>query len=341
MEDSTNGSFDGIISDLKNLNETYGEMLNTDKLITELDKLNSYETNDSIMENVLQQERADLNMRMQNMNDTVDTSKRILLLNESDRLRTADYNSMLYYFVMMIVIVSIIAVIKNVFKFLPSALFELLIIVVVCTFLYLIYIKYVGIVNRDIINYNEVAVPNPDNVALTDQQISSIHKKNAGALGGGGSLMNLQPVKCDNKSESRTTTPMMFTTPMSFGDSGYFTTPMSSDIEDPANTENEQETEEPPADVDASELEMPYTTPGSMTTPGRMVTTPTLANEATPGQVVNVNLDADAVKALLDSSRATTLSSASLFTTPKKSGFTLMNEAKPNSFFEYSNYSAL
>jgi hypothetical protein len=335
MEDSTNGSFDGIISDLKNLNETYGEMLNTEKLIAGLDKLNSYETNDSIMENVLQQERADLNLRMQNMNDTVDTSKRILLLNESDRLRTADYNSMLYYFVIMIVLVSIIAVIKNVFKFLPSAAFEFSIIVVVSIFLYLIYRKYVGIVNRDVINYNEMAIPNPDNVALTDQQINSIHKKNSGALGGGGSLMNLQPVKCDNKSDAPATTPMMFTTPMSYGDSGYFTTPMSSGAEDPTTAETPEdaeaqpETEEPTADLDTSVTEAPYTAPTSFGT------------TATPGQVVNVNLDADAVKAIMDSSRATTLLSPSLITTPKKSGFTLMHEAKPNSFFEYSNYSAL
>ena len=330
--DSTNGSFDGIISDLKNLNETYGEMLNTEKLIAGLDELNSYETNDSIMENVLQQERADLNLRMQNMSDTVDTSKRILLLNESDRLRTADYNSMLYYFGIMIVLVSIIAVIKNVFKVLPSAVFELSIIVVVSIFLYLIYRKYVGIVNRDIINYNEMAIPNPDNVGLTDQQVNSENKKNAGALGGGGSLINLQPVKCDKKEESQTTTPMMFTTtPISFDGSGYFTTTMSPEDDENPPVEDDQN---PPVDLDD---QLPVTTtPRSVTLPNFTTTA------ATPGQVVNVNLDADAVKSLIESSKATTLSSGiAATTTPKRNPFTLMKEAKPNSFFEYSNYSAL
>ena len=338
--DSTNGSFDEIISDLKNLNGTYGSMLNTDKLIAGLDKLNSYETNESIMENVLQQERIDLNTRLQNVNDTVDTSKRLLLLNESDRLRTADYNSMLYYFVIMIVLVSIIAVIKNVFKVLPSAVFELSIIVVVSTFLYLIYRKYVDIANRDIINYNEMAIPNPDNVGLTDQQVNSENKKNAGALGGGGSLINLQPVKCDKKEESQVTTPMMFaTTPMSFDESGYFTTTMSPEddqnppVEDDQNPPVEDD-QNPPVDLDD---QFP------MTTTPRSVTLPNFTTTATtPGQVVNVNLDADAVKTLIESSKATTLSSGmAATTTPRRNAFTLMNEAKPNSFFEYSNYSAL
>jgi hypothetical protein len=331
--DSTNGSFDEIISDLKNLNGTYGSMLNTDKLIAGLDELNSYETNESIMENVLQQERIDLNTRLQNVNDTVDTSKRLLLLNESDRLRTADYNSMLYYFVIMIVLVSIIAIIKNVFKVLPSAVFELSIIVVVSTFLYLIYRKYVGIVNRDIINYNEMAIPNPDNVGLTDQQVNSENKKNAGVLGGGGSLINLQPVKCDKKEESRATTPMMFTTmPISFDESGYFATTMSPAR--PLSRESTKSSPDPPVDLD-DKLPM-ATTPRSVTLPNFTTTA------ATPGQIVNVNLDADAVKTLIESSKATTLSSGmATTTTPRRNAFTLMNEAKPNSFFEYSNYSAL
>lgn len=347
--DNTKGSFDEIISDLKNLNATYGGMLNTDKLITGLDTLNSYETNESIMENVLQQERVDLNMRLQNMNDTVDTSKRILLLNESDRLRTADYNSMLYYFVIMIVLISIIAVIKNVFKIFPGSLFEILIVFVACTFLYLIYRKYVNIANRDIINYNEVAVPTPDNVALTDAQVSSTNKKNAASLSGG-SLMNLQPVKCDDKKE------IPGTTPMSIG-LGNLSSPVIADT--------------------ISTTRAPYTTPVITTTSapsvGQISTTPSVTSTgssiaSTPATVINVNLDAAAVKELAESSKAatlsstisqttpkgatinlisqttpmsTTLSSTIPQTTPKKSGFALMGDATPNSFYEYSSYSAL
>jgi hypothetical protein len=179
----------------------------------------------------------------QNMNGTVDAEKRNITLNESVRLRTADYNIMLYYFVGMMVMLSLILLLKNWLTIVPSFVYETLIIVVVVVFLYFIYKKYVDISNRDSINYNEVSMPVPNNVGLDSQQIADRTKQNLNSMAGGGSLLDMQARKCDADiavtpspsgtftSTSTSTTAGPFTTtarPFTSTTSGPFTTTSAS-----------------------------------------------------------------------------------------------------------------
>ena len=160
----------------------------------------------------------------QNMNGTVDAEKRNITLNESVRLRTADYNIMLYYFVGMMVILSLILLLKNWLTIVPSFIYETLIIVVVVVFLYFIYKKYVDISNRDSINYNEVSIPVPDNVGLDSQQVADRSKQNLRSIAGGGSLLDMQAKKCDADIAVTPSPSGTFTTTSTSTTAGPFTT---------------------------------------------------------------------------------------------------------------------
>ena len=291
--ETTNGTFDAIISDLNNLNTKYGSTLDISKLIVGLNQIKSYNDNQDIMDNVLEKEDKELNDRLKKMNYTIDTSKRNYILNESVRLKTADYNVMLYYFILMMMLISFLLVFNKLIPIFPSAIMEMFIIVIVCTFLFLIYKKYVDIANRDIINYNEVSLVYPDNVSLNDKQIAELNKQNSG----NGTLFNLNPVKCDQNKEmpvNMTTTPVNITT-----------------------------------------------TPVNMTTtPVNMTTTPVNANTGIENTLASSNnttpILTSGVTALVTDKIART-------TKPNitQNAFTLMKDAEPNSFYEYSNYSVV
>jgi hypothetical protein len=301
--ETTNGTFDAILSDLNNLNTKYGSTLDITKLIVGLNEIKSYDQNQNIMDNVLEKEDKELNDRLKKMNYTIDTSKRNYILNESVRLKTADYNVMLYYFILMMMTISFLLVFNKLVPIVPSAIMEMFIIVIVCTFLFLIYKKYVDIANRDIINYNEVSLVYPDNVSLNDKQIAELNKQNSG----NGTLFNLNPVKCDQNKEmpvNMTTTPVNMTT-----------TPVNM-----------------------------TTTPVNMTTtPVNMTTTPVNVNTGIENTLASSNNNTTPITTSgvtvtaipKDNPAQTTL------TTNTKNAFTLMKDAEPNSFYEYSNYSVV
>jgi len=195
--ENTGGIFDGLLYILNSLNKMNGKInpINTANLSNSIASLNSSANqvlNDQgTLNNIIDEETNTLNTRLQNMNNSANAAQRNLILNESARLKTQDYNTILYYFIGLIIFLNTIIVLNRWFAFLSRETLVLIIIFVVFFALYKIYWKYADISNRDAINYNEVSLPKPDNVSLSAQQIISQNNINNQQLAGKGMIFNL------------------------------------------------------------------------------------------------------------------------------------------------------
>jgi hypothetical protein len=184
---STPGPLVGLAQIINNLNQQAGSSaIDTTGLLSSLTALQG----NSLPGGTIQEEADYLRGRIQNMDGSVGMAKRNLLLNESDRLRSQDYNYILYLFIGMLIIIIILTILNRWFPGLPYGVLEYTIVIVVLIFFILMYNKYVAISNRDTINYNEVALPPPNNVNLSQQQINEQNARSSKTMAGGGYLLN-------------------------------------------------------------------------------------------------------------------------------------------------------
>jgi hypothetical protein len=147
--------------------------------------------NQGTLNSIIDDESNVLSARLQNMNDSVNAAQRNLMLNESARLKTQDYNIILYYFIGLIVFLNTLTILNRWYSIFSKEVFDLIIIFVVFYVLYKVYWKYADIMNRDSLNYNEVSLPKPGNVAMSQQQIISQNNLNNQMLAGQGRIFNL------------------------------------------------------------------------------------------------------------------------------------------------------
>jgi hypothetical protein len=136
--------------------------------------LNGQNTLNSIIDN----ETQNINSQLESINTDIDSSKRILQLNEYSRMKTADYNSILYYIIAVMVTISLLFIIKKLIPGIPSSFIELTIITSVFLCVYCVYHTYMKMYNRDIIYYDQISVPNPENINLNQNQINSVNAGN-------------------------------------------------------------------------------------------------------------------------------------------------------------------
>jgi hypothetical protein len=158
-----------IQKSISNLYDTLGDLNNSS-----ISVLNGQNTLNTIIDNEIQ----NVNEQLQSINTDLDSSKRILQLNEYSRMKTADYNSILYYIIALMVTISILFIIKKLIPGIPNEFFELTLIFIVFLCIYFVYQTYLKIYNRDIIYYDQIAVPNPKNINLDQNQINSVNAGN-------------------------------------------------------------------------------------------------------------------------------------------------------------------
>jgi len=169
----SNPSSAGIPQDIQNsVSNLYNKLgsLNNSSVAV----LNGQSTLNSIIDN----ETQNINSQLESIKTDIDSSKRILQLNEYSRLKTEDYNYILYYIIALMVIISLLFIIKKLIPGIPSSFFELTIITSVFLCVYYVYNTYMKMYNRDVIYYDEIAVPNPKNINLDQNQINSVNAAN-------------------------------------------------------------------------------------------------------------------------------------------------------------------
>jgi hypothetical protein len=193
---NTGGVFDGMLFILNSLNSPPGltPPINTANVSNSLAGINSSATqvlnNQGVLNNIIDDETEVLNNRLQDMNNSVNAAQRNLMLNESSRLKSQDYNVILYYFIGMIVFLNTITVLNRWYPYFSREMFDLIIIFTVFFVLYKVFWKYTDIVNRDTINYNELSLPKPGNVSMSQQQIISQNNINNRQLANQGMIFN-------------------------------------------------------------------------------------------------------------------------------------------------------
>ena len=155
-------SISSLYSNLASLNNTSNAVLNGQ------DVLNTIITNET---NYLED-------NINQISEQTESAKRIVQLNEYSRLKSQDYYSILYYSIITVVIVNILLIIKKNTTIISNDFIELTIIIFVSICIYSIYLKMKDISRRDTIYYDELAVPNPSNINLDNNQINSVNAAN-------------------------------------------------------------------------------------------------------------------------------------------------------------------
>lgn len=159
---ATKTQLDSLYSNLVSLNNSSGAVLN----------------GQDTLYNIISNETGVLKGRIDKMNHDTESAKRALRLNEYSRMKSTDYNKILYYFIALMVSISIIFICKKIIPGIPNMVYETLIVVLVCLCLYFSYYKYADITRRDLIYYDELSVPLPSNVSLSDKQINAANISN-------------------------------------------------------------------------------------------------------------------------------------------------------------------
>lgn len=207
---NSGGVFDGLLGILKSLGGSVPG-INTNGLSDSLSTMNSSATmvlnNQGTLNNIIDDETRELNLRLQNMNDSATAAQRNLILNESARLRTQDYNTILFYFIGLIIFLNALTVLNRWYHFLSREVYDLIIIFTVFFVFVRSFWKYTDIASRDMINYNELSLPRPSNVSLTQDQIISQNNFNQRQLANKGMLFNLPQANCPVLAPSPMVTP--------------------------------------------------------------------------------------------------------------------------------------
>jgi hypothetical protein len=131
-----------------------------------------------ILNNIITDETNYLTENINQISGQTESARRIVQLNEYSRLRSVDYYHILYYIIITIIIINILIILRNNFPVISKDLTELTIIILVSICLYIIYLKMKDIQRRDTIYYDELAVPNPTNINLDNNQINSANAAN-------------------------------------------------------------------------------------------------------------------------------------------------------------------
>jgi len=134
---------------------------------------------------IVNQEQSNINGLMSTVNSTVESKTRLLELNESYRLRTAEY-----MYIMLILIFGIAACVLTVLvsdsiPFIPSVFFDFCIVIIVCFCGITIFYEIFLIMNRDNMNFNELSLPPPvtQNTTISQAKASSANGDLLGTLG--------------------------------------------------------------------------------------------------------------------------------------------------------------
>jgi hypothetical protein len=159
-----------LSSKLDALKNNYKSALaNNNATLTQQDKINQ----------ILETENTRLTDKKTSIQQALDGQQRIVSLNDSYRLKYAQYIKMLLVIIIALVIWVILSKLNSI-GLLPDAIYTILIILVLVIPGFICYFIYLDILGRDRMNFNELNIPPPDK--LTPDQIRQ--RKEAAAKDG-------------------------------------------------------------------------------------------------------------------------------------------------------------
>jgi len=156
---TVSGIVGSLSTKLNTLKDDYGRALqNNNATLTQQDQVNQ----------ILQTENTRLTDKQASVQQALDGQKRIVSLNDSFRLKYAEYIKMLLVIVIALVIWVILSKLNRI-GLLPDVIYTILIILVLVIPGFICYFIYLDILGRDRMNFNELNIPPPNK--LTPDEI--------------------------------------------------------------------------------------------------------------------------------------------------------------------------
>lgn len=113
------------------------------------------------MKDIVENENARIQTNIQRVEDNLTTKKRLVDFNENIRLRTEQYNQILYTFVFAAVVIIAIVIGSRLLPFLPEFISQVLIVIIGAAAAIKIFIIYSAMHSRSPLNYNELYLDKP------------------------------------------------------------------------------------------------------------------------------------------------------------------------------------
>lgn len=132
-------------------------------------------SNQNDIAQIINSENSEIKDKLAYVNGNVTTKKRVLELNESSRLRTAAYTSILLIIIFGLASFAFIAILSKTFTIIPETVYDIAIVLIIAFCGFSAYYKYLEIMNRDNLNFNQINQPNPE--ILTAAQIEKQNSK--------------------------------------------------------------------------------------------------------------------------------------------------------------------
>lgn len=146
-------------------------------------KLNATLTKQSQVDALLNAEIARLNAKESQIKEAQEGQKRVLMLNESYRMRQAEYTKLIIASVFVFAIVILIKYTRTFFDVLPDAVYTLIHIILFSALIIYAMVIYINVSSREKTNFNRLDIPTPDVVKSAEDKRNEKRKK-AGYLMG-------------------------------------------------------------------------------------------------------------------------------------------------------------
>ena len=160
-----------------NLDQIYGSIKDKDS------RLNATLTKQSQVNQLLNDEIERLEKKETQIEDAQAGQKRVLMLNESYRMRQAEYTKLIIASVFVFAIVILIKYTRAFFDVLPDAVYTLIHIILFSALIIYAMLIYVNVSSREKTNFNRLDIPTPDVVKSAEDKRRQ-KRKDAGYLTG-------------------------------------------------------------------------------------------------------------------------------------------------------------
>jgi hypothetical protein len=111
--------------------------------------------------NVIDFEKSRLEQKQQNIDVAYIGKQRANDLNENYRLRYKQYIKMSLVIITTLVLFILVSFMSSLFPFIPSSVFDLLSVIIICSGLIIFFYLYTDLMNRNNVYYNELNLPPP------------------------------------------------------------------------------------------------------------------------------------------------------------------------------------
>lgn len=172
--DSNQTETQSILSNLSTILQSFKEYsdVDTTNLDSQISQLqtnieNADDANNALLlkqvevRNIIEDEKERIQSNIDSTENNLTTKKRLIEFNESNRLRTEQYNNILYIFVITLFIILVIIIGGRQIEFLPDIITQILVIIIGSISAVKIFQMYYNINKRSHLDYNKLSLDKP------------------------------------------------------------------------------------------------------------------------------------------------------------------------------------